>query len=196
MKTIILAIALCLMSASSAAHLIAIGWEDLDNGTIRIYGQHWHGDQTSAYSDTGGVLVGGWDSLLSANDQDLSSWTLFQWTGFINNWGGNEAANDALVSNGELTGWAESSHWGNNSSNNDWFYTDPVVLGNGTWGLFTGTNCCVDTMSAPRQFTLTGIESVQDGTGPSTDAPEPHSIALFALGMISLVSIRRRRSNL
>jgi len=174
------------------AHLIGFGWDDLDDGTISVFGQHWHGDQTSPYSDNGGVRIGVWDDSLSAAAQDTASWQLFQWTSVINNMGGDTAQNDALVTAGTLDGWAkDEGNWRNLSSDNDWFVTSPLVLGNGSWGLFTGTSCCVDTMTAPIKVALTGISSVAGGTGPSSaSVPEPSTLAIFALGMMGLVSRR------
>lgn len=192
-----LIIATCNLTNVANAHLIAFGWDDLDNGTIEMYGQHWHGDQSSAFSDNGGVRIGLWDNALSAGNQNTASWQLFQWTSFINNMGGNTAQNDALVSAGTLDGYAiDVGNWRNDSSHNDWFKTSPLVLGNGSWGVFTGTACCADTMTTPIQITLTGISSVQSGTGPgSVSVPEPSTLAIFALGMIGLTSRRFKKKS-
>ncbi len=185
-----------LISNAANAHLVAFGWKDQGNGTVVFYGQHWHGNQTSAYSDNGGVRIGVWDPNVSAAAQATNTWQLFQWTGFINDMGGTTAANDALVTNGVLDGWApDVGNFGNSASDNDWFYTIPFVIGNGTWGLFTGTSCCVDTMSTPGEFTLTGISSIPDGTGPGTAPPStasaPGSIALLGLGLAGLLARRK-----
>lgn len=201
-KTLKLALAGLIISVSSLtnvanAHLIAFGWKDLGNGSIEMYGQHWHGDQNSPYSDNGGVRIGVWNNALSAANQDTASWQLFQWTSLINNMGGNTAQNDALVTAGTLDGYAiDPGHWSDSSAENDWFVTSPLVLGNGSWGLFTGTGCCVDTMSYAGLFTLTGIESVKDGTGPgNVGVPEPSTFAIFALGMIGLASRRFKKES-
>ena len=185
-KSLVAGAAAALVFTSAAnAHLVAFGWKDNGNGTVTMYGQHWHGDQSSPYSDNGGVRIGTWGT-------DPSTWQLFQWTGFVNNIGGNSTQNDALVTGGTLTGWAfEPTNWSNTSAENDWFFTDPLVIGNGTYGLFTGTNCCVDTMSAPGQFTLTGITSVPPGTGPGGGVPDGGSFALYGLAFLGLCLARR-----
>jgi len=178
------------------AHLVAFGWKDLGNGTISMYGQHWHGNQSSAYSANGGVRIGVWDPALSPAAQNTASWQLFQWTSVINDMGGNTAANDALVTAGTLDGYAiDPSNWSNNNNQNDWFVTSPLVLGNGTWGLFTGTNCCIDTMSRPGLFTISGISSVPGGTGPGNPVPEPSTLAIFALGIMALASRRFKKKS-
>ena len=201
-KKLKLALAGLIISVSSLtnianAHLIAFGWDDLDDGTISIYGQHWHGDQNSPYSDNGGVRIGIWNNALSAANQDTASWQLFQWTSLINNMGGNMTQNNALVAAGTLDGWVtDPGHWSDSSAENDWFITSPLVLGNGSWGLFTGTGCCVDTMSSAINVTFTGISSVSDGTGPdSVSVPEPSTFAIFALGMIGLASRRFKKQS-
>ncbi|RMJ03821.1 PEP-CTERM motif protein [Marinobacter litoralis] len=181
-------------SLPASAHLVSFGWKDQGNGTIIMYGQHWHGDQLGPSTANGGVRIGVFGT-------DHTTWQLFQWTGHINNWGGNTAQNDALVTNGELDGYAvDPGNWTNSSFDNDWFYTDPLVLGDGTWGLFTGTNCCIDTMSSPGEFVISGIGSVDPGTGPGTDpgtppsqVPEPGTIGLLGAGLLSLLAIRRRK---
>lgn len=190
-KALIAVLGLLGMSSVANAHLVAFGWKDNGNGSITMFGEHWHGNQSSAFSDNGGVRIGTYGT-------DSSTWELFQWSGVMNDIGGTTAGMDAMVSSGVLTGYAiDPGNFGNSASENDWFYTVPLVLGNGTWGLFTGTACCVDTMSAPGQFVISGISSIPDGTGPGTtpaQVPEPALLALLGIGFAGLAMGRRRKA--
>lgn len=188
-KLLTASLVLFFAAGSAQAHLTAFGWKDNGNGTITMWGQHWHGDQAVPSTANGGVRIGIFGS-------DHTLWPVFQWTGVQNNMGGNTAGMDLMVSNGTIDGYDTDPHFSNNANENDWFYTDPLVLGNGTWGLFTGTNCCIDTMTAPGEFTITGISSVPGGTGPGTapsGVPEPGTIALLGLGMLGLV-VRKKKA--
>ncbi|MDF1643094.1 MAG: PEP-CTERM sorting domain-containing protein [Pseudomonadales bacterium] len=180
----------CSFAAGSAqAHLVAFGWKDNGNGSITMWGQHWHGDQTAPSTANGGVRIG-----VFGTDETL--WPVFQWTGYQNNLGGTTVGMDAMVTAGIIDGWDTDANFSDDPSENDWFYTDPLVLGNGTWGLFTGTNCCIDTMTVPGQFTITGISSVPVGTGPGTvtnGVPAPGTLALLSLGLATFGFGRRKK---
>ena len=180
-------IGLFAIAGSANAHLTAYGWKDNGNGTVTMWGQHWHGDQSTAYSENGGMRIG-------AVGTDPATWQTFQWSGFANNLGGDTAGLNAMVANGTLTGYqVDVGNFTNDAFENDWFYTSPFVIGNGTWGFFTGENCCVDQMTAPSTFTLSGIVSVPDGTDPNA-VPEPASLAMFGFGAAAIAVHRRRKS--
>ena len=170
------AVALAAVTTTAQAHLISFAWTDNGNGTVRLWGEHWHGDLSAPSTANGGITI-----------TDLSgSITPFtaQWTGHLNN-----SDRDAMVSAGTLTGFADA---GNGFAKyGDWMYTEDLVIGNGDWQFFTGTNCCIDTMGAPVSVTLTGITSVDAGTGPSSAVPEPGTLAVIGLAIGGLGFGRR-----
>lgn len=184
-----IAVAMFAFVSTASAHLTAVGWKDNGNGTVTMWGQHWHGDQGAPSTDNGGIHIGVFGS-------NPATWTAFQWTGYVNNVGGTTAGMDAMVTGGTLTGYeTDAGNFSNNPSENDWFFTDPLVIGNGTWGYFTGTNCCIDTMTGPESFTITGVISVPGGTGPGTvnPVPEPETNAMILAGLALVGAVTRRR---
>lgn len=144
-------IALICMINTAQAHLVSFGWKDNGDGTVTLWGEHWHGNLGAPSTANGGITV-------SAADGSVAPFTA-QWVGVQNN-----TQRTAMVADGTLTGF--DTNTGFNGSQGDWMITSPLVLGNGTWNFFTGGNCCIDTMSGPVSVILTGITSVPDGTGP------------------------------
>ena len=171
----------CLLLASTVAqaHLVTFGWKDHGNGTVTLWGEHWHGNQSGPSTANGGIHISqGGIPLFTA-----------QWTGFLNN-----SDRDDMLTSGVLTGWDDNTGNAGSGANDDWFFTDPLVIGNGTWDFFTGTNCCIDTMLTPVQITLTGITSVPPGTGPGAPGavPIPAAALLFAPALLGFFGLRRK----
>ena len=69
------------VASTASAHLVAFGWKDNGNGTITMFGEHWHGDQSAPSTANGGVRIGVYGT-------DPTLWPVFQWTGYFNNQGG------------------------------------------------------------------------------------------------------------
>ena len=152
------------------AHMVAFGWQETLAGTV-LWAEHWHGDLTSAYSDNGGLHI--------TDVATLASITV-QWHGVVNN-----TAEAGLA----LTGAQADPGNCCRGAYNDWMFTDPIPLGNGIYDFFTGTACCVDTMSNPVRVTITGL-TLPPGIG---GVPEPASWAMLIAGFGLTGAVMRRR---
>ena len=182
-----------------AAHTVTFGWTDNGNGTVTLWNEHWHLDQTFPCNE--GVLCSANGGLTISGDGTLGSYGVnpftVQWAGTLNN-----TDRDDMIADGTLLGYQDDPGNAGGGTYDDWLYTAPLVIGDGTWYFFTGTNCCIDTMTHPVAVTLSGIGSVDPGTGPGgTPGPSPVPVpAAFpllagAMSLLGLVGIRRRRTS-
>ncbi len=178
-KTMRLAsVALLLTAGTASAHTVTFGWTDNLDGTVTLWNEHWHGDQIFPCSegvlcsDNGGLTISG-DGSGSLASYGLNSYTV-QWGGTLNN-----TNRDDMIADGTLLGYQDDPGNAGGGAYNDWLFTLPLVIGDGSWWFFTGTNCCIDTMSEPVLITLSGIGSVDPGTGPG-GAPNPSVVPVPA----------------
>lgn len=184
-----------LMAGSAGAHTVTFGWTDNGNGTVTLWNEHWHGFQTFPCnegvlcSDNGGLTISG-DGSGTPESYGLNPYTV-QWAGTLNN-----RDRDDMIADGTLLGYVDDPDNVGGGNHDNWLYTAPLVIGDGTWWFFTGTTCCIDTMSHPVAVALSGIGSVDPGTGPGgvTPIPLPAALPLFsgALALLGLVGMRRR----
>lgn len=198
LKTLAASAAIATVAAAASAHTIGIGWLDNGNGTVTLYSEHWHGNLTSPYSDNGGLGV--YDG--SGNFLYKTQWTTVLNDADLN---GDGDASGSSTTPYSLTGYGADpdNHSSYPVGTDDWLISDPLVLGNGTWGFFTGKGCCVDTMTDILYFQVTGITSVDPGTGPgapgsnngdpSAYIPVPAGLPLLIGGLGALGWISRRR---
>ena len=166
------AIAAVAFGTAANAHMVAFGWQATAAGTV-LWAEHWHGNLTTAYSDNGGLHI---------TDVVTNATTTVQWAGVVNN-----TAEAALG----LTGAQADPNNCCRGSENNWMFTAPIQLGNGVYDFFTGTTCCVDTMSSPVRVTITGL-ALPPGIG---GVPEPASWAMLIAGFgLTGAAMRRRRT--
>lgn len=176
----------------ASAHTVTFGWTDNGNGTVTLWNEHWHGAQTFPCNE--GILCSANGGLTISGDGTAGTFGqnpyTVQWSGTVNN-----SDRDDMVSDGTLTGYQDDPGNAGGGTYDDWLYTQPLVIGNGTWYFFTGTNCCIDTMSSPVAVTLTGIGSVDPGTGPGGvgSVPTPAPLALVGIGLAAL-ALRWRKA--
>lgn len=186
------------LASAASAHTVTFGWTDNGNGTVRLWNEHWHGDQTFPCSEgvlcsaNGGLTISG-DGSGSAASYGLNAYTV-QWAGTLNN-----TNRDDMITDGTLLGYVDDPGNAGGGTYNDWLYTADLVIGDGQWWFFTGTNCCIDTMTSPVLVSLSGIGSVDPGTGPGggTGAvPLPAGLPLLAgaLGVVGLFGSRKKRA--
>lgn len=170
------AIAMASFSTAAGAHLVQFGWKDNGAGGVTLYGEHWHGDLTSAYSDNGGIHI----TPVSFVGPTITA----QWSSVINN---------ATTASLGLTGSQCDPFNSGCDVDNDWMVTVPIALGNGVYDFFTGPGCCVDTMSQPVRVTITGVTSVPPDTIGDGAVPEPSTWAMLILGFGAVGATLRRR---
>lgn len=188
--------AVVLGAGATAAHTVTFGWTDNGNGTVTLWNEHWHGDQIFPCNE--GVLCSANGGLTISGDGTLGSYGVnpyvVQWAGTVNN-----RDRDDMIADNTLLGYVDDPNNGGGGTYDDWLYTQPLVIGDGTWYFFTGTNCCIDTMSQPVEVTLSGIGSVNPGTGPGgvNVVPLPGALPLIALGLpaFGALGLRRRMKN-
>ncbi|MEQ8935389.1 MAG: hypothetical protein RIE56_06325, partial [Amphiplicatus sp.] len=81
------ALAFAAVTGSAFAHTVTIGWTDNGNGTVTLWNEHWHGDQTFPCSEgvlcsaNGGLTISG-DG--TAGGVGVNPYTV-QWGGTLNN---------------------------------------------------------------------------------------------------------------
>lgn len=185
-----------LAATAANAHTVTFGWTDNGDGTVTLWNEHWHGAQPYPCnegvlcSDNGGLKISG-NGTNDPSSYGLNSYTV-QWAGTLNG-----VDRDDMVADGTLTGYTSDGTESGGGTYDDWLFTEPLVIGDGFWWFFTGTNCCIDTMVHPVLVKLEGIGSVDPGTGPGgpggTPVPEPGMLGLLGMGILGTAVMRRRR---
>lgn len=166
------AAALAFSATAANAHMVQFGWQETSSGTV-LWAEHWHGDLTAPYSDNGGLHI---------TDVATGNTITAQWSGVLNN---------TPIGSLGLTGSQPDPVNCCANAYNDWMFTVAIPLGNGVYDFFTGTNCCVDTMSSPVRVTITGITTQPPGIGSAV--PEPASWAMMLLGFGAIGYAMRRQ---
>lgn len=169
------AIALGSIGSAASAHMVQFGWDETPTGTV-LWAEHWHGTLAAPYSDNGGLTI---------TDTATMTSIVVQWTGVVNG---------ATTASLNLTGSQCDPVNGPCDGENNWLHTAALPLGNGVYDFFTGTRCCVDTMTQPVRVTITGITQQPPGIGTGA-VPEPSTWAMMLIGFGATgYAMRRRRT--
>jgi len=168
------ALAMASVTSVANAHLVQFGWQETASGTV-LWGEHWHGDLSSPYTANGGIHI---------TDVNTLQTITAQWTGVLNN---------TPVGGLGLTGSQCDPVNAGCNTYNDWMFTVPIPLGNGTYDFFTGPECCIDTMGDAVRVVITGITTQPPGIGDGA-VPEPSTWAMMLIGFGAIgYAMRRRR---
>jgi hypothetical protein len=159
------------ISMQASAHLIYFAYDDLGDGTVDFYAQHYHsvtegtgsGFKFTNDSDPTDTYLSIWDDTVAAKSiDDFSGF-------FTQGW-------DLAIGNATYT----------DTYAGYWLVARGVSLANGTYNVATVSPTAVDTpWTALPQVTITGVTSV----------PEPSTLAIFALGMMGLASRRFKKKS-
>lgn len=161
-----------LFSFQASAHLIYIGYDDLGDGTVDFYGQTYHS-----------VTQSPGDGIQFTNANDGNDIYQAFWSEVL----GNLSVTDMAPT---LTqGWDMSTSSQHNDSNDfQWHVAKGVSLTN---GIFNLSSISANAVDAPWPYNG-GFPQVNI-TGITNSIPEPSTLAIFALGVMGLVSRKIRK---
>ena len=154
-------------SLQASAHLIYFAYDDLGDGTVDFYAQHYH----SLSEGTGSGFK--FTNVSDSNDMYLSIWDEAI---------GSKSVNDLSSLFTQSWDLASGNQWSDTTSQN-WLVARGVSLANGVYNVTTVNPTAVDMPWSPLpQVTITGVS-----------VPEPSTLAIFALGILGLASRRFKK---
>lgn len=161
----ILLLTLSSLSMQASAHLIYFAYDDLGNGTVDFYAQHYHGISE--------VTGSGFKFTDSTNPANF-------YTAIWNDTIANTSISSLAASFSQSWDLTIGHPTYNDSYTGNWLVARGVSLSNGTYNVSTVSPTVVDTpWSALPQITVSNVT-----------VPEPSTLAIFALGLIGLASRR------